>query len=70
MYLFHLQVGLFSGACVSHSVGVELNKEFFDLSESLIQKYNLSSRVSMVCDDILNCSKHIQQGLFLSVVVL
>ena len=62
-YFSTVQVGLFSGNSIKHAVGVELNKEFADLSQSLIKKYALSSKVSIVCDDILNCSNLILQGL-------
>ena len=51
---------------LKQSLGVEINKQFADLSSSLISKYGFADRVTIVNDDVVNCVEYIQQGKGLS----
>eukprot|EP00475_Leptophrys_vorax_P032021 TRINITY_DN4896_c0_g1_i1.p1 TRINITY_DN4896_c0_g1~~TRINITY_DN4896_c0_g1_i1.p1 ORF type:complete len:347 (-),score=114.33 TRINITY_DN4896_c0_g1_i1:33-1073(-) len=56
---------LYSGFCFSRAskvVGIEFNKYFCDLQNEMIDKYNLGSRVSVVCADVRSQEELLRQA--------
>lgn len=48
---------------MKHAIGVEINKDFATLSQSMVKKYGMEDRIEIVHKDIINCASHMQQGV-------
>nr|CAB3238974.1 dnaJ homolog subfamily C member 4-like [Phallusia mammillata] len=56
---------LFAGYLYSSAakiIGIEINKEFCHIQEQVAQKYGMMDRISIINDDVLNCSALLSTG--------